>query len=60
MTDHQISARRPDQVKVNKKMRKCRIVDFVVRVKIKENEKKDKYLFLAREQKKPMKHESDG
>ena len=39
-------------------------MDFAVpadhRVKSKEIEKKDKYLILARELKKPMKHESDG
>ena len=42
----------------------CQIVDFAVRViqvKVKENEKKDKYLDLARElKKKTMEHESDG
>ena len=52
-TDHLISARRPDLVIINKKKGTCRIVDFAVpgdhRVKMKENEKKDKYLDLARE-----------
>ena len=42
--------------KKNEKKRTCLIVDFVVpvdhRVKLKENEKKDKYLDLARELKK--------
>ena len=60
-TDHLISARRPDQ----KKKRACRIADFAVsadhKVKLKESEKKDKYLDLARELKrKTMEHESDG
>ena len=39
-------------------------MDFVVpadyRVKLKESEKKDKYLHLARELKKTMEHEGDG
>ena len=51
--DHQISARRPDLVIVNKIKRTCRIVDFAVladhRVKLKESEKGDKYLVLAKE-----------
>ena len=42
----------------------CRIVDFAVladhRVKLKEIEKKDKYMDLARELKKVMELESDG
>ena len=59
-----ISARRQDVVIVNKKKKKkerkrkkrtCRIGDFAVqadnRVKLKESEKRDKYLDLAREQK---------
>ena len=48
-TDHLNSARRPDQVKK-------RVVDFDVpvnhKVKLKESEKKDKYLNFARELKK--------
>ena len=55
-TDHLISARRPDLIVINnnnKKMRTCKIVDFAVptdhRIKLKECEKKDKYLDLARE-----------
>ena len=48
-------ARRPDLVIVRKK-RTHRIVDFAIfadhRVKLKESEKSDKYLDLAREQKK--------
>ena len=54
-TDHLISARRPNLI-IIKKMRSCRKVDFVVpvghRVKLKEVEKKDKYLNFARELKK--------
>ena len=41
----------------------CKIVDFAVpadhRIKLKEFEKKDKYLDLARELKKTVEHESD-
>ena len=55
-TDHLITARRPDLVLINKKKRTCHIVDFAVpadhRVKLKEIEKKAKYLDLARELKK--------
>ena len=60
-TDHLISARKPDLIIINekkkkKKKRTCKIVDFVVpadhRIKLKECEKKDKYLNLARELKK--------
>ena len=55
-TDHQISARRPDLVIFNKKKRTCRIVDFADltdhRVKLKENENRDKYLEISREVKK--------
>ena len=51
-TDKSIPARRS----INKKMRTCKIVDFAVpadhRIKLKECEKKDKYLNLARELKK--------
>ena len=55
--DHQISARSPDLIIINKKKtRICKIVDFAVpvdhRIKLKECEKKDKYLDLARELKK--------
>ena len=50
-TDHLISARRPDLIIIHKKEITCRIVDFAVsadhRVKLKESEKKDKYLDLA-------------
>ena len=59
-TDHLISARRPDLKKKKKKKnsppRTCKIVDFAVpadnRINLKECEKKDKYLDLARELKK--------
>ena len=55
-TDHLISARRPDLIIINKKKRTCKIVDFAVpadrKIKLKECEKKDKYLDLARELKK--------
>ena len=56
-TDHLISARIPDLIIINyKKKRICKIVDFAVpadhRIKLKECEKKDKYLDLAREAKK--------
>ena len=49
-TDHLISARRPDLIIINKKKKS---VDFAVpadhRIKLKECEKRDKYLDLARE-----------
>ena len=52
-TNHLISARRPDLIIINKKKRTCKIVYFAVpaydRIKLKECEKKDKYLDLARE-----------
>ena len=55
-TDHLIVTRRPDLIIINKKKRTCRIVDLTVpadnRVKLKESEKKDKYLDFARELKK--------
>ena len=55
-TYHLISARWQDLIIINKKWRTCRIVDFTVstdhRVKLKESEKKDKYLDLARKFKK--------
>ena len=55
-TDHLIPARRPDLMIINKKKRTCKIVDFAVpadhKIKLKEYEKKDKYLDLAREVKK--------
>ena len=55
-TDYLIPARRPDLIIINKKMRICKIVDFAIpadyRINLKESEKKDKYLDLAREIKK--------
>ena len=55
-TDHLISARRPDLIIINKKKRTCKIADFAVqadrRIKLKECEKKNSYLDLARELKK--------
>ena len=52
-TDRVILARRPDLIIINKKKRTCKIVDFAVpadhRINLKECEKKDKYLDLARE-----------
>ena len=60
-TDHLIPTRRPDLIIINKKKKKkkkriCKIVDFAVpvnhRINLKECEKKDKYLDLARELKK--------
>ena len=55
-TDHLISARRPDVIIINKKRRICKIVYFAVpadrRIKLKEWEKKNKYLDLDRELKK--------
>ena len=48
-----IPARQPDLVIVNKKKRTFQIVDIAVpadhKVKLKENEKRDKYLDLTRE-----------
>ena len=55
-TDHLISARRPDLIIIIKKKKICKIVDLAVladhRIKLKECEKRDKYLDLARELKK--------
>ena len=55
-TDHQIPARRPFLIIINKKKRTCKIVDFAIpadhRINLKECEKKDKYFDLARELKK--------
>ena len=52
-TDHLIPARRSDLIIINKRKRICKIVDFAVladqRINLKESEKKDKYLDLARE-----------
>ena len=55
-TDHLIPARRPDLLIIFKKERICKIVDIAFladhRMNLKECEKKDKYLDLARESKK--------
>ena len=55
-TDHLIWARRTDLIIINNKKKICKIVDFAVpvdhRIKLKECEKRDKYLDLARELKK--------
>ena len=66
-TDNLISARRQDLKIINnnkKKKKICKIVDFGVpvdhRIKLKECEKRDKYLDLAREWKKTMEHEGDN
>ena len=52
-TDHLISVRQPDRVMFKKQRRSCRKVDFAVpadhNAKLKESEKKDKYLDLAKE-----------
>ena len=54
-TDHLIPARRPDLKIINQKKKEkiCKIVDFAVpadhRINLKESEKNDKYLDLARE-----------
>ena len=51
-TDHLISARRPDLIIINKNKLTCKIVDspvpVVYRIQLKECEKKDNYLDLAR------------
>ena len=70
-TDHLISSRKPDLIIINKKKKKKKekkrnytIVAFAVpadhRIKLKESEKKDKYLDLDRELKKTMEHEGDN
>ena len=66
LTDHRISARRPDLIIINnnkKKKEKCKIVDFAVladhKIKLKECEKKDKYLDLVRELKKTVEYAGD-
>ena len=55
-TDHLILARRPDLIIINKKIKICKIIGFAVpanhRIKLKECEKRDNYLDLARELKK--------
>ena len=56
-TDHQIPARRPDLLIINKKKRESAKLSTLLfrqdhRINLKESEKKDKYLDLARELKK--------
>ena len=55
-TDHLIPARRPELIIINKRKKICKIADFAVlvdhRINLKESEKNDKYLDLARELKK--------
>ena len=62
-TDHLIPAKRPDLIIINKRRRICKIVVFAVpadhRINLKESEKKDKYLDLARELKRTVEHESN-
>ena len=59
-TDHLISTRRPDLIIINRKKKIYKIINFAVladhRIKLKECEKKDTYLDLARELKKTMEH----
>ena len=61
-TDHLMAARRADLIVIDKKKRTSKIVDFTLsadrRIKLKESEKKDKYLDLSRELK-TMEHEGD-
>ena len=63
-TDRLIPARRLDLIIINKKKKICKIVDSAVpvdhRINLKESEKKDKYLDLARELKKAVEHESNN
>ena len=65
-TNHLIPARRPYLIIINRKKKKrtSKIVDFAVpadhRIKLKECEKRDKYLDLARELKKTMEHAGDN
>ena len=53
LMEHLISARRPDLLIINKKRKRCKMVDFAVpadlRIKLKVSEKNNKYLDLARE-----------
>ena len=57
-TDLLFPGRRPDHIIINKKKRICKIVDFAVladhRINLKECEKKNKYIDLARELKKHL------
>ncbi len=59
-----ILVRRPDLLINNKKKKTCKIVLFAVpanhRIKLKECEKKDKFVDLVRELKKTVEHEGDN
>ena len=63
-TAHLISARRLDQTIINKKKRTCIIIDIAVpadhRIKLKECEKMNKYLDLARELKNTVEQAGDN
>ena len=63
-TDHLISVRRPDLIIMKKKKMSWLIVDFAIpadyRVKLKENQNRDKNFDLARELKKTVEHENDN
>ena len=65
-TDHLISARKQDLIIINKRKKKRirKIVNFAVpvkhRIKLKECEKKAKYLDLVRELKKNLEYEGDN
>ena len=65
-TDPLIPARRQDLIIINKKKKKENLqnIDFAIpadhRIKLKECEKKDKYLDLARELKKTVEHAGDN
>ena len=62
--DHSILVRRPELVLINKKKKFIILCHLAVlanhRVKMKEDEKIDKYADLTRELKKAMEQESDG
>ena len=62
LTDHLISTIRPHKLVINKK-RICKIVEFAVpadlRIKLREYEKKAKYLDLAWESKESVEHKGD-
>ena len=62
--DHLTSASRPDLIIIYKIKKISKIIDFAIpadhRIELKECEKRDKNLDLARELKKTMKHEGDN
>ena len=63
-SDCQQKRKKKEQKKKNEKKKANRVVDFAVpadrRVKLKQSEKRDKYLDLTRELKKVMAHENDS